>query len=674
MGGVRKMPKILAIDDKQDNLIVLAAMLAHLMPECVLVTALSGPEGLRKAEAEQPDTILLDVKMPGMDGYEVCKTLKTDPRTSHIPVIMATAVHTDPQSRARGLETGADAFLTKPIEGVELVAQIRAMLRIKQAEDRLRQEMQLRDRVIDHKIIELKASDERYRELVEGTQDLIIQTDGQGNLLFANSAAQAILCARPEDCLGRSAFSFVHADDREETRRRFFDLASRRAVRGNFENRQVGCDGKEYCISWLSNFHYNGAGGLRFVNSIGRDVTELKRTVEQNIKLEEQLRQAQKMEAIGTLAGGIAHDFNNILAVIIGYAEIVREALPPDSPAANDLREVLHAGVRAKDLVQQILTFSRRSSEQLSPLKLQHLIKEDLKLLRATLPTTIDIRYDIDPHCGPVLADPTRIHQVIMNLCTNAYHAMREKGGVLDVGLVPVVVTPENAAAEREIRLRPGTYVRLAVSDTGTGMDAATLERIFEPYFTTKSKGEGTGLGLAVVHGIMQNCGGEISVSSRIGAGTTFHLYFPVFDREPPPAEEQTDLPLQTGRERILVVDDEEPLATLFKQMLERLGYQVRAFTDSEEALHAFSRNPRHFDLLFTDMTMPKMTGEQLARQVLDIRPDLPVILCTGYNEMMTAEKAEELGIARLVMKPVRQQELALIIRKVLDKEVKSQG
>jgi PAS domain S-box-containing protein len=667
------MTKILAIDDKQDNLTVLAAMLANLMPDCLLLTALSGAEGLRKAQEQQPDTILLDVKMPGMDGYEVCSTLKTDPRTSHIPVIMATAVHTDPQSRARGLETGADSFLTKPIEGVELVAQIRAMLRIKKAEDLLRHEMQLRDRVIDHKITELEASDERYRELVEGTQDLITQMDGQGNFLFVNSAAQTILCGRPENCLGRPLFSFIHADDREETARRFFDFVRRKAARGDFENRLVSRAGKTFHISWVANFHYDGDDRLRFVNSIGRDITELKRTVEEKIKLEDQLRQAQKMEAIGTLAGGIAHDFNNILAAIIGYAEIARESLPKDSPVADDIREVLKAGLRAKDLVQQILTFSRRSGEQLSPLKLQFFIKEDLKLLRSIIPTTIDIRQNIDPQCGPVLADPTRVHQIVMNLCTNAYHAMRETGGgVLDVALTPFVAAQPPATVP-ESRLRPGAYVRLEVSDNGSGMDTATLERIFEPYFTTKAKGEGTGLGLAVVHGIMQSCGGEIIVSSRVGAGTTFHLYFPVIESESPPAAVETAAPPQTGRERIMAVDDEAALATFYQQTLKGLGYQVAAFTDSEEALDAFTRNPQGFDLLLTDMAMPKMTGEQLARKVLAVRPGLPVVLCTGYSEKINAEKAAQLGIAEFVMKPIRQGELALIIRKALDKEGKKE-
>ena len=667
------MPKILAIDDKQDNLTVLAAMLANLMPECFLLTALSGPEGLRKAQEQQPDTILLDVKMPGMDGYEVCRTLKTDPRTSHIPVIMATAVHTDAQSRARGLETGADAFLAKPIEGVELVAQIRAMLRIKKAEDQLRHEMQLRDRVIDRKITELKASDERYRELVEGTQDLITQMDGQGNFLFVNSAAQTILCGTPENCLGQSFFSFVHADDRRETVQRFFDFIRRKAARGDFENRLLSRTGKIFQISWVSNFHYDGNGRLRFVNSIGRDITELKHTVEEKIKLEDQLRQAQKMEAIGTLAGGIAHDFNNILAAIIGYAEIARESLPKGSPVADDINEVLKAGVRAKDLVLQILTFSRRSGEQLSPLKLQYLIKEDLKLLRSTIPTTIEIRQNIDPQCGAVRADPTRMHQIVMNLCTNAYHAMRETGGVLDVALTPVVVG-QPAPTVPENRLRPGSYVRLEVSDNGSGMDAATLERIFEPYFTTKAKGEGTGLGLAVVHGIMQSCGGEIIVSSRVGAGTTFHLYFPVIESEPLPVAAETASPMPTGRERIMAVDDEALLATLYQQTLERLGYLVAAFTDSEEALAEFTRNPQGFDLLLTDMTMPKMTGEQLARKVLEVRPGLPVVLLTGYSEKINAKKAEKLGIAEFVMKPIRQGELALIIRKALDKGNEKKG
>lgn len=393
---------------------------------------------------------------------------------------------------------------------------------------------------------------------------------------------------------------------------------------------------------------------------VAHDITELK-------KVENQLRQAQKMEAIGTLAGGIAHDFNNILTAILGYGELARESVPADSPISDDLNEILKASKRATELVRQILTFSRQSEQDPKPLKVQFIIKESLKMLRSSIPTTIDIRQNIDLECDTVLADPTQIHQVIMNLCTNAFHAMRRSGGTLSISLSQAELGLEDMTSKLDFK--PGAYVILEVGDTGCGIEAAMLEKIFEPYYTTKEKGEGTGLGLSVVHGIVKRLNGHINVYSELGEGSTFRVYLPVYEAGNYVATENTSAapPLPRGTERILVVDDEESIVHYEKKILEGLGYQVATIIDSEEALKVLTEQPHNFDLLITDMTMPKVIGTDLAQQVLKVRADMPIILCTGYSEQISEEKAKEMGIRAFIMKPISKNTLAETIRRTLD-------
>jgi len=392
--------------------------------------------------------------------------------------------------------------------------------------------------------------------------------------------------------------------------------------------------------------------------TIFRDITGYR-------KLEETLRQAQKMEAIGTLAGGIAHDFNNILQAISGYTEIsLFRELPEGNPARHSMEQVLKASQRAKDLVKQILAFSRQTEEEKRPVLIRIIIKEVLKLLRASLPSTIEIRQNLQPNHEKVMTDPVKIHQVLMNLCTNAAHAMREKGGVLEVRSARVDLDSEEIIHYPD--LTPGPYLKIQVSDTGHGMEHFIKERIFDPYFTTKETGEGTGLGLAVVHGVVKNHGGAISVESEVEKGTTFTILFPAIE-SPEETETEKISPIPTGNERILFVDDEKILAELAKTMLESFGYKVVVRTSSVEALELFRAKPDEFDLVLTDMTMPNMTGDKLAGEMLRIRPNIPIILCTGFSEQMTEEKAKKVGIRGFVMKPIVMREIAQIIREILD-------
>jgi PAS domain S-box-containing protein len=399
--------------------------------------------------------------------------------------------------------------------------------------------------------------------------------------------------------------------------------------------------------------------------SIIQDITDRKRAEEERETLEARLRQAQKMEAIGTLAGGIAHDFNNILTGIIGYTEIALLDLTAGrGTVRRNLDQVLSASLRARDLVKQILIFSRmRTDQEYQRVNVGQIIQEALKFLRASLPATIEIRQKVESKTTTVLADPTQIHEVLINLCTNAAHAM-EDGGILEVTLTQTYMGPDTTALYPG--LNEGCYLRLAVTDTGHGMDPITLEHIFEPYFTTKEVGKGTGFGLAVVHGIVKRHGGAITVNSSPGMGTTFYVYLPMVE-DTCALDGDMEGTVPEGTESILFVDDEKVLANLASEMLEQLGYRIRTSTSSVEALSLFRTAPHEFDLIITDYTMPQMTGVDLATEILLIRPDMPIILCTGFSEKVNEAVTRKTGIKELVMKPFSMRSIAKVIRRALD-------
>ena len=392
-----------------------------------------------------------------------------------------------------------------------------------------------------------------------------------------------------------------------------------------------------------------------------RDITARK-------KLEMQVQQNQKMQALGTLAGGIAHDFNNILTAIMGYAELVKLRLPAQEKIYDDQLEVLKACERAKELVKQILTFCRQVSNAPQTLKLELLVKEVLKLIRSTMPSTIEIRQEIQPDSGWMVADPTQLHQLILNLCTNALHAMHTRGGILSIVLKNTEIAQEDGLVFPDIE--PGPYILLEVGDTGHGMERATQERIYEPYFTTKKHGEGTGLGLSVVHGIVKGMKGRISVYSEINVGTTFKVLLPRYEPQATAGSKAVD-PIPTGHESILFIDDEKTIAVMGKSLLESLGYTVHSTADSLEGLAIFLADPDRFDLVISDTTMPHMTGDELTRKILAVRPDMPVILCTGFSETVNEEKARQIGAKALVMKPLIRSDMARIIRKALGEQAR---
>ncbi len=381
-------------------------------------------------------------------------------------------------------------------------------------------------------------------------------------------------------------------------------------------------------------------------------------------QLENRLQQSFKMEAIGTLAGGIAHDFNNILGAIIGYTEMALEDAGHQSDSARHMREVLKAGRRARNLVRRILAFSRQNTEsEFNYLQPGTVILEVEKMLRPSLPSSIGIHLELKRSDLCVYADPTQIHQILMNLCTNAFHAMEESGGTLAISLCVTDLSAAEVAHQPE--LAAGRYFRITVSDTGPGIPAEIRDKIFDPFFTTKEVGKGTGMGLAVVHGIVRNHGGFISLGDRPEGGAVFHVYLPAVEQQLPEEGRQEVLP--TGSERILLVDDEEMLLEMGQEVLGRLGYRVTVARGSRQALEEFRGDPGRFDLVLTDQTMPEMNGSEMSRQMLQLRPSMPIIVCTGYSSVLSEEKARDIGIRALVYKPVLKGELARIVRAVLD-------
>ncbi|WP_300459596.1 response regulator [Desulfobacula sp.] len=503
---------------------------------------------------------------------------------------------------------------------------------------------------------ELRKSEERYREYFEETISGTYISTPEGRLIACNQEYKRI-------------FGFDSTQQALDTPIR--DLSENPAERVHFlnllkKNRRVKgyepnlktVHGVPIHLFENASGVFDEAGNLKHIRGFLLDITEQK-------KLETQLQQTQKLESIGTLAGGIAHDFNNILSAIIGYSQLAEIHINDPEKATEYLSQVFKGAQRASALVQQILTFSRQSEYNKQPVTIFFLLKEALKLLRSSIPSTIEIREDLISK-AIVMADPTQIHQVIMNLCTNAYHAMSDTGGVLTVSLHEVKISEQESIPD--LNRFPGRYLILEVRDTGHGMDKETQDKIFDPYFTTKEVGKGTGLGLAVVNGIVKNHNGFIKLSSETGCGSTFQVFWPIIEQvEPLVLHDKMKTKLFTGTEQIMLVDDETDILHSLQQIMERQGYKVTPFRDGKSALQAFAKNPDQFDLIITDMTMPRMTGNELATEVLNIQKDMPIILCSGYNENFTEAMARDLRICKYVQKPVTGQELSALIREILD-------
>ena len=511
----------------------------------------------------------------------------------------------------------------------------------------------------------LKNSEARFRTAFENASVGMTLVDLKGVYFEVNSALAGMIGYSPEEITGKPVADFTHPDDLGLRSQFLSDLLEGKISSGEQERRFIHRDGSTVWTSIWASLQRDPNGQPLYFFSILQDLTARKKADEEKGKLETQLLQAQKMEAIGALAGGIAHDFNNILSAIIGYTELAMLNEGAEHCTA-ELKEALRAANRAKDLVKQILAFSRQTDEERMPVRVALVAKEAIKFLRATIPATIEIKTRIDEKSGAVLANSVELHQIIMNLCTNARHAIGEQTGLLEVEVqnTEIDLSQKNDLIDLEV----GSYVRISIRDTGNGMTRDTMKRIFDPYFTTKEKGVGTGLGLAVVHGIVKKYTGTIKVESELGKGTTFHIYLPQADFADQIKPEQPK-PLMGGSERILFVDDEKMLVEIGQQALQRLGYDVVSRTSPIEALELFKAKPDFFDLVITDKTMPGMTGDGLAKELMSIRPSLPVVICTGYSQTVDQERAKQMGIKAFVMKPILINELAAAVRKALDND-----
>jgi PAS domain S-box-containing protein len=507
-------------------------------------------------------------------------------------------------------------------------------------------------------ITERKQSEDKLKlqaMVLDQIHDRVLVTDLDGTITYANRTQRKALGFPTHELIGRKTEVLGSDSDYGASQA---EIINRTLAEGSWHGEVVNYskNGTAHIMDCRTKVVRDAKDNAIALCGISTDITEEK-------KLEEKLGQAQKMEAIGTLAGGIAHDFNNILFPMVGYAEMLKEDLADGSPQQEYVADILSAALRARDLVQQILAFSRQSHQERIPIRVQQVLKEAVKLTRASLPSSIRVDVEIDTQCPAVMADPTQIHQIVMNLITNAYHAMEEGGGVLTISLGTAVLDGRHP---KDSGLPGGTYVCLKIADTGHGIDPIIQERIFEPYFTTKAEGKGTGLGLSVIHGIVTSYQGNIRIESELGKGSVFIVYLPVVMVAPKgePAHEKISIP--GGSERILLVDDEAPVVGMVNKMLQRLGYAVTTRTSSTEALEAFRADPNRFDLVVTDMTMPGMTGDRLTMEIKRIRPDIPVILCTGFSNRIDESRAADIGIQGFVLKPILRQDIAETIRRVL--------
>lgn len=516
-------------------------------------------------------------------------------------------------------------------------------------------------RGVDKDITDRFRSEQEYRRLftaIESTAGSVVVTDAGGVIQYVNPAFEKITGYQSEEVIGKNPSFLASGKHDKVFYKKLWDTLTRGEVwSGVILNKKK--DG--------SLIHEEGSiSPVKDVDGKIINYVKVSRDVSKEIELQKQLIQSQKMEAIGTLAGGIAHDFNNILFAITGNTELALQAIPEDSRISSNLKRVLGAANRATDMVKQILAFSRQDKPEHQPIDITPIIKESIKFLRASIPATIEINSSVQPNLPKILGDPTQIHQVLINLSVNAAHAMRDTKGVLTISLRPIHLDHEFVA--NRLSVAPGDYVNLTVSDTGCGIAADVLDRIFEPYFTTKLKGEGTGFGLSIVHTIVQGHGGFVSVQSDPGRGSTFNVYLPVIQES---AETQVQSrksdTVRGGTENILVVDDEAILVDVGKSIFESLGYSVIAVSDPVEALEIFRNAPDEFDLVFTDLAMPKLPGDELTREIRSIRNDIPVIICTGLSQSLTKEKLDELGIRAVLEKPLLKKEMARVVRNVLD-------
>ena len=684
IGDESAQMKILIVDDKQETLFLLEQMLHESGYE--VISATNGEEALEMISNQGCHLIISDILMPVMDGFQLCKKVKENDRFKMTPFIFYTATYTDEKDEEFARLLGADRFIRKPVEPEEflqLIKQITSEVTkdegkspvpkqaaleekdvLKLYSERLVNKLEKKLLDLDREIIKRNQAETRQSELMRileaSLNELYVFHSETLRFIEVNRGARENLGYSMEELSHLTPLDLMVEFSPDSMKKLLTPLREGEQQRIQFTTVHQRKNKTLYPVEVY--LERSTSDSLPVFMAIVIDITERRRAEEAFRQTETKLHQLQKMEALGTLSAGIAHDFNNILGAILGYTELALMRISPEGEVHQNLQQVLTAGNRAKELVMHILTFSRHVKQQRIPIKLHLIVREALDLLRATLPSTVTIHQRLSTESGIVLADPTQIHQVLMNLCTNAEHAMRETGGTLEVRLDEVEISNENPPSPE---LKPGSYLRLSVSDTGNGIPPDIRDKIFEPFFTTKNLEEGTGMGLSVVHGIIANHEGAITVESQMGQGTTFVIFLPRTDAIVE-SELRRSTPIKRKQARILFVDDEESLTQLGQRMLHELGYEAIVCENSLKALEAFRTDPFHYDVVITDQTMPNLTGDALARELLSIRPELPIILCTGFSYTMTPEKAISMGIRAYLRKPILTHELAQTIHQIL--------
>jgi two-component system, cell cycle sensor histidine kinase and response regulator CckA len=645
------VPAVLVVDDRPDNRTVFAAMIHLHLPEVRVLQASGGTAALAMAATEKPDVVLADVGMPGMDGIELCRRLKSDPETSAIPVVLVTAQRVDGTERARGLNAGADEFLSRPVDNTELVAKLRVALRIRAAEDGLRaSNVKLRER-----------AQEQYRYLAHvlaSVSEAIVSTDLDYLIRSWNRAAEEIYGWSEEEVIGKRFPEIVPAQFGVPVEETVEQLRRDGIWKGDVRHRRK--DGSWILVHGSVSLMRDEAGVPVGIVAANRDITE-------RIRMEETLRQTEKMTAIGRLAGGVAHDFNNQLSAILGYAEILAQEAS-EGELRGYAQSIVSAARRSAELTRQLLVFSRRSPTGTTTVDLHALVDELSTLLARSFDRRIEVRVEFPAAPAMVRGDADLLQNALLNLALNARDAMPE-GGVLGFRAQDGKLD-ERFCSECGYSVRPGRYLRLSVSDTGRGMDEDVRRHLFEPFFTTKDVGKGTGLGLASVDGTVRALGGAIVVTSSPGAGTTFELYLPeVSGTETTDREPSGDAPAPvTGKGRILLVDDEEGVRSMAAASLVRLGYGVTACSSGREAVERFSREWSDVDLVLLDMIMPGMTGMDTYRALRAVNPALRVILTSGFAKAGEIEALEAEGAQGFLRKPYQLAELAQAVSRALSR------
>ena len=599
-----------------------------------------------KDQCDAIDVFLLDYRLPGANAIELYKDLILETGCD-IPTVLISGKG-DEEIATNALKLGIFDYLSK---NQGYLYKLPSIIENAHYNNLFKREHDA-----------LAKSEAKYRSMMESFTDPIYICSPQQTVEYMNPA---MIRRIGRDATGERCHSAVHDLDQKCDWCGFENIGDQKVIENDIKS---PFDNRNYHVTIVP---IEKEDGTESKMTICRDTTEYQRAISEKEKAQTQMLLSQKMEAIGNLAGGIAHDFNNILSSIIGFTELALDDAKQDTIMEDNLQEIYSAGKRAKDLVRQILLFARQTEENVKPMRVDVIVKEVLSFIRSSTPSNIEIRQNLD--CDSyIMGNPTQVHQIMMNLCTNAAHAMEEDGGVLEVGLSNA--TFGNSPVNKFDGIPVGEYIKLTVSDNGIGITPDIQSTIFDPYFTTKEPGEGTGMGLAMVKGIVENYGGKIFVDSLVGKGTTFTIVIPATkSRQDNRPYEPQQLP--EGSERILFVDDEVPIAKMGGQILERLGYSVTMRTSSIEAIEIFKAKPNEFDLVITDMTMPNLTGDKLAVELMKIRPDIPVILCTGYSKKISDETASEIGIKAFAYKPVVKADLAKTVRKVLDEaKSKNQG